>query len=205
MEESKYLEESKVDSGAKSGSAFDGSVFRAIYQEGVDLTASSEVTDLARELVYANINRDYLFVCNSSSTSSSTYTLYICTGLFYDNGVFFGQDVSIYTFNVTASISVSWSTPTANIDFTYDNQSGVIRDRACYIRPSISIRPSVVHDSSFSYATSNDSFFFSSITDFRLTSYESKGVSILAAIAFILAVLGCSMWFGTIFRNVQRR
>lgn len=205
MEESKYQEESKVDSGAKSGAAFDGSVFRAIYQEGVDLTASSEVTELARELVYANINRDYLFVCNSSSVSSSTYTLYICTGLFYNNGVFFGQDVSQYTFNVTASISVSWSTPTANIDFTYDNKSGVFRDRACYIRPTVSISPSISQSPSFSYSATNDSFFYSSITDFRLESFESKGVSILAAIAFILAVLGCSLWFGTIFRNVQRR
>ena len=202
MEESKEI---KIDSGTKSGAAFDGSVFRAIYQEGVDLTASSEVTDLAREIVYSNISRDYLFVCNSATTSSSTYTLYICTGLIYTDGVFFGQDVQQYTFSVTASISVSWSTPTSNIDFTYDNKSGVIRDRACYIRPSVSISPSVSQTSSFSFSTTNNSFYYSSITDFHLTSFESKGVSILAAIAFILAVLGCSLWFAAIFRNVQRR
>lgn len=196
------MAENKSGSALKS-SGFNGINFGRIYVDGVDVTAADDVLELARDIVRANPDRDYLFYRSESSQTRTMYYLILCDDLSFDSGVFSGQSVTSYLFDVRASSTFTWSSP-SDMSFTYDNRSGTLSGKDAYVRSLVYIFPSISQSSSFSFNASDDEFFYSSITDFPLVS-TSQEVNLLACIAFILAVLGVSLWFAAIFRNVQRR
>lgn len=196
------MAENKSDLLKSSG--FNGSNFIRIYVDGVDLTAVDDVTDIARDIVSSNPGSDYLFYRVSATAEQSQYILCLCDTLDYSSGSFSAEGVTLYTFNVGATFSARWTGNTSNVNFSYDGVSGTIQDKHSYLRYTVTITPSVQHLSNFSYSARDSEFFYSSITDFPLV-VRSQEVNLLACIAFILAVFGCSLWFAAIFRNVLRR
>lgn len=181
--------------------AFSGVGFRHYYVDGVDLSGVDLVTDLARDLV-CSTDRDYLFMCKTASASSSTYILVIADDISYDGEHYFTCNVAdIYTFQVTVTKSV-----------TYDSCSGSLSTSPAtsfsYSSPVrthfVNVVPSLESSDYKRYGLVHSDFYYSSETAFQLRT-KSEEVNLLACIAFILAVIGCSLWFAAIFRNVQRR
>lgn len=180
--------------------AYSGIGFRHYFVDGVDLSGADLVTDLARDLVLSS-DRDYLFRCVTPSSSDSSYELVLADSIEYDGSSFVCSGVDVYTFRVRVTTSVTYNSCSGSLatapatSFSYN---APVRSHFVNITPTHS------HFISKTYNLSNSEFYYSSETAFQLRT-KSEEVNLLACIAFILAVLGCSLWFAAIFRNVQRR
>lgn len=194
------IQQVTVDNDIPLKGAYSGIGFRHYYVDGVDLSGADLVTDLARDLVSAS-DRDYLFRCVTPSSSDSSYELVLADSIEYNGTSFVCSGVDVYTFRVHVTTSVTYNSCSGSLatapatSFSYN---APVRSHFVNVTPS--------HTSfvSKNYNLSNSEFYYSSETAFQLRT-KSQEVSLLACIAFILAVLGCSLWFAAIFRNVQRR
>lgn len=186
----------------------DGNYYHYFY-DGADVSCFDTVKSFATDIVSA-CHSHYLFYCYSSDLFSSNYYLYVGDISLSGNIYTIPVGSKFYSFSVRNTIDynnrisdsgsiyfpniVDGSTSSGSTRGTFN-----LGDNKEYVSSVISHGISVLDSS----RTVTNDFAYSDLSDLRLVSHE--GVNLLACIAFILAVIGCSLWFAAIFRNVQRR